>query len=198
MAMGLTRRAGPATDQQRGHDEQELPTFALGAGLGQQVQAEVVEQVDAHADDARTCGSRSATRGRVPASRRTRRRFRAPTGPCRAATGRTRDRGRRGPRRRCSTAEGVASAVTAGVDEHDVALLDSHAGGVELLRGDGVAGLEPVDAASRGMSSSTPWPDDAVLGDLDRAAAGADAGDVCGRRVVVHPPVDEDVGRRCG
>src|SRR5438105_903335 len=47
----VDRRAGPATDLQWGHDEQELPPAALGAGVGQPVQTEVVEQVDAHADD---------------------------------------------------------------------------------------------------------------------------------------------------
>ena len=44
-------------------------------------------------------------------------------------------------------AESLAPPVTAGVDENDVALLDGDAGGVELIRGDGIPRLEPVDAA---------------------------------------------------
>src|SRR5688572_25580894 len=47
----VDRRAGPAADLQRGDDEQELPAAPLGAGVGEEVEAEVVEQVDAHAHE---------------------------------------------------------------------------------------------------------------------------------------------------
>jgi hypothetical protein len=63
--------------------------------------------------------------------------------------------------------EGSASAVTAGVDKNDVTLFDGHAGGVELLRGDGVAGFEPVDAAEPWDVEQQPPAHDSVLGDLD-------------------------------
>src|SRR5205807_4579917 len=75
-------------------------------------------------------------------------------------------------------AERLAPAVTAGVDENDVALFDGNVGGVELILGDGVAGLEPVDAAEPWDVEQHAPPHDAVIGDLDRAAAGPDARDV--------------------
>ena len=90
-------------------------------------------------------------------------------------------------------AEGVAPAVTAGVDEHDVTLFDLDADGVELVAGDGFAGLEPVDSAEPWDVEQHPASHDAAFGNLDRAAAGTDAGDLGGGRAVVHPPVDEHV-----
>src|SRR6266508_1364453 len=87
----------------------------------------------------------------------------------------------------------LASAVTAGVNENDVALFGVDAGGVELIRGDGVAGLEPVDSAEPWDVEQHAASHDAGVGDLDRAAAGTDARDVGGGRTVVHLPVDEDV-----
>ncbi len=87
-------------------------------------------------------------------------------------------------------AQGLPPAVAADVDEDDVALLDGDARGFELVGGDGVAGLEPVDASDPGDVEQHAPADDAGVGCLDRAALGADAGHLGGWCAVVHTTVD--------